>query len=949
MKNLLNKIIAIILIFVVNIISITTFSAYALDNDDLNNEAVFAAQQSIVWDGTIATGFAGGSGTQADPWLISNGAQLAYLIQQITATNSYSGKYFKQTADILLNDLSNLNNWSTTAPSHSWTPNTVNFSGNYDGDYFAVRGIYISNSTLAYGGLFGATFGATFKNIRVEASYIYSTAGVASYVGGIAGACVGGTITNCYNAATVIINEPTANVHHMVGGIIGAAANGATVSQCYNSGSISCTGNNSTGHRKAVGGIAGYINTNGSLNLIQDCYNTGAVSSQGGLNAAGGITGLTTATAYSMKNCYNTGLVTATAGTNYIGGIVGFYSNAGTVTNCYYLDGTATLNYSGGNDTYKMTADAMKNSDFLTTLNAEAFISDIHNINKGYPVFSWQNEMDTVTVTYDATYGENGPGSRGYYKGTYITLDFTNVPTGSFAFLGWSTEQGAATPEYTSAQNLMFAVNSDMTLYAVWDIDELDYAIMQGKTAEYIAEKKPIVDVLNSAIASKNKTVMIDFFTGDGELTIAKIPSIDASGVKALYQENQEKFGDFLDRLITYSFFKWENVNDVYYLEDILTIELAVGKMNDLPDIKVVERIMGENNSVYNLALTNKYYLNEKDIILAGFINKKFASLSDLQNRFTQAYVMTNFADTDSYSYIGQIVADCADEIGYDAEKYNKISDKNDLYKQLLKNQSSIGSIAQLSKFIDEYKPTPTSTPDSGSKKSSSNKSGGSSFKIPSNIIPIDKAEENTTTAVAKKQIYSDVPIDNWSYEAIRYLTAKHAVNGYENGGFLPDNNVTRAEFIKMLLMAFEMNSSGAKDETENEEIVFKDISKEDWYYSYMKAAKDNKILLGDSENNCYPNSLLTRQEMTAFIYRAVEAQGKTLPKLNDIINFKDKDMINDWAFGAVAKLQVAGIINGYADMRFEPSNNATRSEAAKVIYETYMKAEVHEDNEINK
>ena len=34
-----------------------------------------------VWDGSVATSFAGGSGTQDDPYLISNGAELAYLAQ----------------------------------------------------------------------------------------------------------------------------------------------------------------------------------------------------------------------------------------------------------------------------------------------------------------------------------------------------------------------------------------------------------------------------------------------------------------------------------------------------------------------------------------------------------------------------------------------------------------------------------------------------------------------------------------------------------------------------------------------------------------------------------------------------------------------------------------------------------------------------------------------------
>ncbi|MDO4544397.1 MAG: hypothetical protein Q4C01_07590 [Clostridia bacterium] len=63
------------------------------------------AEPIEIWDGTIATGYAGGSGTESDPYLIENGAQLAYLAQQVGAGENYSsGKYFKLTAHIYLND-----------------------------------------------------------------------------------------------------------------------------------------------------------------------------------------------------------------------------------------------------------------------------------------------------------------------------------------------------------------------------------------------------------------------------------------------------------------------------------------------------------------------------------------------------------------------------------------------------------------------------------------------------------------------------------------------------------------------------------------------------------------------------------------------------------------------------------------------------------------------------
>ncbi len=77
--------------------------------------------RSEVWDGSIAAGFAGGSGTQYDPYLISDGSQLAYLAQQVNNGTSYSGVYFEMTNDIYLNDISDYEMWGYV-PNSDPTP-----------------------------------------------------------------------------------------------------------------------------------------------------------------------------------------------------------------------------------------------------------------------------------------------------------------------------------------------------------------------------------------------------------------------------------------------------------------------------------------------------------------------------------------------------------------------------------------------------------------------------------------------------------------------------------------------------------------------------------------------------------------------------------------------------------------------------------------------------------
>ena len=74
-----------------------------------------------VWDGSIAESFAGGTGTEDDPYLIEDGSQLAYLAQQVNSGNS--GYYYKLTNDIVLNnEVLTIDFELSGTPVNQWTP-----------------------------------------------------------------------------------------------------------------------------------------------------------------------------------------------------------------------------------------------------------------------------------------------------------------------------------------------------------------------------------------------------------------------------------------------------------------------------------------------------------------------------------------------------------------------------------------------------------------------------------------------------------------------------------------------------------------------------------------------------------------------------------------------------------------------------------------------------------
>ena len=130
---------------------IVALPAFAQATGGSGNESKGGANavEPDIWDGTVASAFAGGSGTEADPYLIANGEQLARVAEQVNSgADNFSGKYLKLTADIWLNDVRD-KDWKTKSPNQ-WTPigdeTGKAFSGTLDGDGYAVYGTYISGT-----------------------------------------------------------------------------------------------------------------------------------------------------------------------------------------------------------------------------------------------------------------------------------------------------------------------------------------------------------------------------------------------------------------------------------------------------------------------------------------------------------------------------------------------------------------------------------------------------------------------------------------------------------------------------------------------------------------------------------------------------------------------------------------------------------------------------------
>lgn len=215
---------------------------------------------------------------------------------------------------------------------------------------------------------------------------------------------------------------------------------------------------------------------------------------------------------------------------------------------------------------------------------------------------------------------------------------------------------------------------------------------------------------------------------------------------------------------------------------------------------------------------------------------------------------------------------------------------------------------------------TPVNNKNNSTSSSSSSSSTGGLPAFPTeptfeNIIPADNS------------VFKDVPQSHWAYTAIKDLKEKDVVAGDENGNFNPQANVSRQEFVKMLISALNI------DLDSNAEMSFDDVSDSDWSYKYIRKAVELNIVYGVSDTMFDKTSNITRQDMAVMCTRALSVIGNDISSDAEL-NFTDKDNIASYAAPSVAAMQAKGIISGYEDGSFLPQNNAARCEAAKIISE---------------
>ena len=166
----------------------------------------------------------------------------------------------------------------------------------------------------------------------------------------------------------------------------------------------------------------------------------------------------------------------------------------------------------------------------------------------------------------------------------------------------------------------------------------------------------------------------------------------------------------------------------------------------------------------------------------------------------------------------------------------------------------------------------------------------------------------------------------HWAENYINRWSEEKVINGYEDNTFKPNNNITRAEFVAMIMRIFA-------PEKKADISRYIDINSSAWYYDTLSRGYAMGAIQGYEDNTMRPDANITRQEAMVILNRIL-----LLTPSESNHTFIDANEIASWAKESVTAFVSNGYINGYEDGTIRPTAYITRAEITKILDQSISK-----------
>ncbi len=193
-------------------------------------------------------------------------------------------------------------------------------------------------------------------------------------------------------------------------------------------------------------------------------------------------------------------------------------------------------------------------------------------------------------------------------------------------------------------------------------------------------------------------------------------------------------------------------------------------------------------------------------------------------------------------------------------------------------------------------------------------------------------------------EAFSDVKAENAHYMAIEYLRENGIIEGYIMNGdntFKPKQNISRAEALKIFLLASKTITDTKAVINENKESPLSDVPANSWFAPYISIAKEKNIITGYDDGSFKPENPINLAESLKMYFEAINTANDGQIDFEASINENFIDVAPDaWFSKYTSYAGFRQIINIYSDNTINPNQLMTRGYLAEIIYRTIQNKE---------
>ncbi|MCX6807451.1 MAG: S-layer homology domain-containing protein [Patescibacteria group bacterium] len=179
--------------------------------------------------------------------------------------------------------------------------------------------------------------------------------------------------------------------------------------------------------------------------------------------------------------------------------------------------------------------------------------------------------------------------------------------------------------------------------------------------------------------------------------------------------------------------------------------------------------------------------------------------------------------------------------------------------------------------------------------------------------------ETEQRTVIETKQIFPDVSVTHPNYQAINFLKQKSIINGYGDGTFQPERFVSRAEMLKIILLAAKKTIDLSKLSN------FPDVARSSWYSPYVQSAKDYKVVQGYSDGTFKPDKTVSLAECLKIALETLQV-SMSVPTTNPYPDV----LIDEWFSKYATYAKEHNLLDKEL---FEGAKEMKRADVAEIIY----------------